>query len=459
MDPSNYPEQLEQHLNQARGGTGGGAPAPAAPAGPGKVTEDQARNYASQRVAQDPTGPTYAEHYQWAMDPSNYPGQLEQHIALGKGEQSAAEQQKITESQEQLLEQVGAGREEFQTEQRESEADFLKRYTEALGGQESMEAMYQRMSGELGLPQLREERMALSRQVSGLEETIAGMPEQVAGETRGYDVSARQQARLEQARTDPFTEQMIAMGRRAGLVGEELTGAESQLGTRMGLSQAQQEKMMKPYGMEKDILSERSARETTGYNMDKQNSLDVLLNRIEAGEALSAEERAQANALALLEQQFMNEQKRLETQAGYSKEAAETGFGYEKELLGEQAKLGETAAQEEQKRQMALLAEKAKLVEQYAPKDQARQVEILREQAKLAGISTSLVTASGQVMLINSETGEVIARLGSSTTGKADGDGDGADIDAALDDILRGLSGDEEEPTPEVDEKRYGLLG
>ena len=385
----------------------------------GQVTPEEAAKYASTRVGQQPTGPTYEEHYNWALDPANYPGQLEQHIQMVGAELKAAAQAKaaaqIQTGQQQLLGQVGAGREEFQAGQAASEADLLKRYTEALGGQESMEAMYQRMSGELGLPQLREERMALSRQVAGLEETLAGMPEQVAGETRGYDVSARQQARLEQARADPFREQLIQMGRRAGLVGEELTGAEAQLGTRMGLTQAQQEKMLKPYAMEKDILSERTARENVGYNLDSQAELDFLLNRIEAGESLSAEERARAHSLAVLEQTFHNQQQLLIQQAEIAETAAEKGYGYQTGLLGEQARLAEVAAGPAQQRQIALLQEQARIVEEAAGPEQKRKIALLQEQARLAGVPTAVTTAGGNVLLINAETGQILANLGAAT--------------------------------------------
>ena len=145
----------------------------------------------------------------------------------------------------------------------------------------------------------------------------------------------------------------------------------------------------------------------------------------------------------MLEQQFQNEQKKLETEAGYRKEEAETGFGYDLKLLQEQSRLAEASAGPEQQRKIELLREQAKIAEEAAPNDQARQIELLREQSRLAGLDTQVITAGGSMLLVDMQTGIIVANLGAAAS--AGGGAGGVTLNLGG---FEGFGGEPTEPKP-----------
>lgn len=183
----------------------------------------------------------------------------------------------------------------FNQGQANLQGDFLNRYTGAIQGLESPSAMAARLGSELGLP-------ALNKSAFSLNQTLADIPSVQTGATRGFDVNANQLARIIAAKQG----EIAPLAQRATAQAQE---AQGELGTQMGYEQQGQEHSMLPYQMEQSQLSDRLARESTGYNTDRQNELDLYLNRLARGEKLSDAETARTQALADMETTFEQQKK------------------------------------------------------------------------------------------------------------------------------------------------------
>ena len=170
------------------------------------------------------------------------------------------------------------------------EEDFLTRFRAAIGGQETSTAMSARLSEDLGLPKLR----TVSRDLTqSLEET----PDVQKQATRGYDVNANQLSRIiaqKQSELAPEAQKAIT----------QQQFAEGELSERMGQGVQDQLRELTPFTTEASMLSERAAREVTGYTSMMQNELSVLLQKMSQDFQMTEREKDRAAQLAMAEQEY-----------------------------------------------------------------------------------------------------------------------------------------------------------
>ena len=176
------------------------------------------------------------------------------------------------------------------TGQRGETSDFLGRYTNTINSQPTTSAMAARIGEELGLPTLQKNALAL-------QNTLYDIPETYSAATRGFDVNANQLSRIigtKQAQIAPAAE------RAQGFA----DSAQNQLNTRLAYEQTDQAKQLLPYQSEQSLMSDRLARETTGYTTAMQSELDAITAKMNAGITISEGEKNRANQLAIAEKSY-----------------------------------------------------------------------------------------------------------------------------------------------------------
>lgn len=168
--------------------------------------------------------------------------------------------------------------------------EYLDRYRGAIGGQEGLGAMAERLGTELGLPQLR-------KNATTLQTTLENIPTTWNKALTGTDANQSQ------------LDRMIAQksGELAPVVNKVVNAqnaAEQQLSQRMGYGQADQAKQLLPYQTEQSMLSDRIAQEMTGFNNLQRSELDGLVSKMNAGIQLTQFEETRADQLAQNEKQY-----------------------------------------------------------------------------------------------------------------------------------------------------------
>ena len=190
---------------------------------------------------------------------------------------------------------------DFAKQRREGE-EFIGDYTGAIGEQETLPAMYDRLSGQFGIPQLREQTTRLGEASEDLTSQLFALPEDVAGRTRESLVTESGKQRIIQAEADPMQKNLAQLSSLAQKFGTRLGQAESEVSTRMGMEMAQQEKLLMPWEKKYDLLNTMQAREFSGYTFGEQLELDKLI----AKGTLTDAEANRANQLAIKELEFQN---------------------------------------------------------------------------------------------------------------------------------------------------------
>src|SRR3990167_6206591 len=181
---------------------------------------------------------------------------------------------------------------EFLAGQNKQTTDFLNKFTGTIAGQGTTADAAQRIGGELGLPQLRQNAFNMQQQ-------LIDIPEVYGSATRGFDVNANQLARIVNQKTSelaPFAQRATA----------QQQFGEQELGTRLGYLQNDWNRQLLPLNSEQAFLADRFAREQSVFSQEDQRELDALLGKITAGVTLSEGERNRANALAVAEKNYQS---------------------------------------------------------------------------------------------------------------------------------------------------------
>lgn len=168
-----------------------------------------------------------------------------------------------------------ADRQAFNLNLQGQEQEFLNRF------KEEYPQILSGIEQNLNLPNLRQSAYDLS-------DTLREIPSVQTGATRGFDVNANQLARIissEQEKIAPVAQEAV----RQAQFGEEEFGRQS-------------ERALKPFETEIDLLKDRLSRESTGFDTDAKNRLDLLLTQIQEEGAMDREKISQATKLAELEQ-------------------------------------------------------------------------------------------------------------------------------------------------------------
>lgn len=178
----------------------------------------------------------------------------------------------------------------FQTGQQSQESDYLNRFRDVIAGQPTTSALASRIGDELGLP-------ALRGAAQGLNQSLLDLPSVYSKATRGFDVNSNQLSRIiaqKQSEIAPYA--------TAATTAQQ--NAEQQLATRLGYEQTDQAKQLMPYQTEQQMLSERLARESTGYTTMMQQEFEGYLEKMRQGVTLSEGEKNRANQLAVAEKAY-----------------------------------------------------------------------------------------------------------------------------------------------------------
>ena len=209
------------------------------------------------------------------------------------------------QQQESLLKRQQQERARQEAEARAREQAFLGRYTDTINSQESLSAMNARIAQELGLDQMRDV-------TSQMSSTIRNLPQQIQDETRGAFVNASQlegRQRQEMNKLTPaYQDALAAQGE-----------TEARLAEQLQLGAADQQRQLRPLELEGQILSDQIARETTGFNIDRQNELDALMSRLANQQQLTMAEWQRANQLADMETQFQQQKELVAYQQSFKK--------------------------------------------------------------------------------------------------------------------------------------------
>lgn len=183
-----------------------------------------------------------------------------------------------------------AARQTLNKAQEGQQSDYLSRFRGAIAGQETVPAMYNRIAEETGFNQAAKTNAAMQTQ-------LANLPYTYGKATRGFDVNANQLERLTAQKASELAPTVTAAANQYAASKDMMTAL-------MGATQAQQAKELSSYPVEQQMMSERMAREYSGFDNDAQREYQALVDKMNAGIKLSIAEEDRKAQLEVAKMQY-----------------------------------------------------------------------------------------------------------------------------------------------------------
>lgn len=180
--------------------------------------------------------------------------------------------------------------------------------------------LYERGEKAAGIPEMKNVATTLRGQIANTEDILNRAETDVSARSRNSIVTEAQRRGMLGAYQEPYQKQLGTLSTNLGRVSDYITSAGADLGTKVGLALKGQELETDPYKMRINILSDRSARLTSGFTQDREMQFNILMDKIQRGRTLTDVERQQAFELAKLEKQYSLEKSNWESKASYLKE-------------------------------------------------------------------------------------------------------------------------------------------
>lgn len=198
---------------------------------------------------------------------------------------------------------------------REQEGLF-DQYQTARGGQEALPALYDRLRTQQGIPELQESVGAFKGQIFQVKDLLDRLDEDVTSRTRGTFTSEGQRNRIIAAEGADLRNQLGRLGTGLEPVASALQSNLGELSTRFGLSTQQQERELEPIRMRIDAVSDRFARELTGFTSDREYQLTLLMDKLNRERQLADREWELAQTIAAEEREFSRQKQLIKASGG-----------------------------------------------------------------------------------------------------------------------------------------------
>lgn len=201
--------------------------------------------------------------------------------------------------------------------QKAEQEGLFGQYETLRGGQETLTDMYGRVRNDLGIPGLSESFQSVQGEIYNVKNILDRLDENVTSRALGTNMTEAQRQRLVAAEGGELRNQLGRLGTGLEPIAQALSAAQGEMSTLLQLGIQDQDRALEPVKMRINALSDRFAREMTGFSENKQTQLDALVDKIERERFLSDREWELAQQLAAEEREFAR-QKQLASMRGGS---------------------------------------------------------------------------------------------------------------------------------------------
>jgi hypothetical protein len=187
-------------------------------------------------------------------------------------------------------------------------------YKDAVAGQEKLPDLYSRLSNEAGIPDLSNQLKIYKDQIYRTKDLLDKLDGDITSRTQGTLTTEAMRDRMVASEGNTLNTQLSRLGTGMAPISDQLTSAQNQLSTLLPLYEQQQEKELSPLTMQINSLSDRFAREITGFTTQRENTLASVMDAITRGRQVDDATLQQAEQIAAQERQFQ-QQRALAAQA------------------------------------------------------------------------------------------------------------------------------------------------
>ncbi len=206
--------------------------------------------------------------------------------------------------------------------QKREQDDLYRQYEEKLKGQEKLTDAYRRLEQESGIPELSKQANIFKGEIYKVKDLLDRLDEDVASRTKGTFTTDAQRNRQIAAEATPLQTNLARLGTGLAPISEQLTSAQNRVATLIGLTDKDQVKELQPYIMKIEQVTDRFAREMTGFTQAREQQLNIILDQIQRGREIADRDWQLAQQLAAEKREFQRQKDLAAIQHSYSMKQA-----------------------------------------------------------------------------------------------------------------------------------------
>lgn len=189
-------------------------------------------------------------------------------------------------------------------QQNQTQENAFNQYQQTISGQESLTSAYDRLKNELKIPELQQTSSAIQSEIFKVKNLLNNLDQNVTDRTRGTLTTEAQRQRMGAYEAQPLQKNLGTLSTSLEPIMQNLSGANQQVQTLLQLQRSDQDRQLKPLEMQISSLSDRFARELTGFSNSKTTELNALVDKINRDRELSDREWQRTQQLASEEREF-----------------------------------------------------------------------------------------------------------------------------------------------------------
>lgn len=184
------------------------------------------------------------------------------------------------------------------------QASLFGQYNTQIGGQEKLQDAYARLAAQAGLPDITKGIQAYTGQINSVKSLLDNLTQDVHDRNTGTFSTDAQNRRVIAAEGTPLNTQLGQLGYGLNNLSSIYNTASGQIGAQLTAEQQQQQKELMPIQAQLSAMNDRYAREISGFNQSSQDTLNSLMEQLQAGQQLTSQQAQAANALVQQKQQY-----------------------------------------------------------------------------------------------------------------------------------------------------------
>jgi len=188
--------------------------------------------------------------------------------------------------------------------QKAEQEGLFTNYEKIRNNQEALPALYSRLQNEAGIPGLSQASQAFKDEIYKTKDRIDRLAEDVLARTTGTLTTEAQRRRLQSSEEEPLQTNLGRLGTGLAPIADMLSSANQSVSTQMQLQTQQQERELEGVKLRINAISDRFARELTGFTSNKETQLTGILDQLERDRFLSDRDWKLAQDLAAEERSF-----------------------------------------------------------------------------------------------------------------------------------------------------------
>lgn len=229
--------------------------------------------------------------------------------------------------------QTGKERNQMLKDQKAEQQGLFDQFDTIRGGQESLMTVFNRAREEEGIGDIKDTIGTYNTQISSVKGLLDSLDEDISSRTRGSFTTDAQRNRMIAAEGGQLRTELGRLGSGLDPFISAWQMGNQAVGDIVNLTSQDQEREVEGTRMRLDALPERFAREMSGFNINKENELATIMDKLKRDQTLATAEWERLGQLEAEARDYERQQNLMRLQASLDRQTQASANSWSKDLI------------------------------------------------------------------------------------------------------------------------------